>query len=54
MWGPTIEKSIALAMLDTPAWQDGTDLAVETEKGAIAATVTPLPFFDAERKLPRA
>jgi aminomethyltransferase len=54
MWGPTIEKSIALCMLDTPAWQDGTSLTVATDTGAIAATVTPLPFFDAERKLPRA
>jgi len=54
MWGPTIEASIALAMLDTPAWHDGSDLEIQTDGGAIAARVVSLPFFDAERKLPRA
>lgn len=54
MWGPTIEKSIALATLDTPAWHEGTALEIATEAGAMAARVVSLPFFDAERKLPRA
>ncbi len=54
MWGPTIEASIALAMLATPAWQDGTRLTVATVDGEIAAEVVPLPFFDAERALARA
>ncbi|MBT5435492.1 MAG: aminomethyl transferase family protein, partial [Rhodospirillaceae bacterium] len=54
IWGPSIEASIALAMLDSPAWQDGTALTVEAADGSIEATVTPLPFFDAGRKLARA
>ena len=54
MWGPTIEKSIALAMLDAPAWHEGNALEIATESGTIAAQVVSLPFFDAERKLPRA
>ena len=54
MWGPTIEQSIALAMLDTPAWQDGTALTITSDSGDLSATVTPLPFFDAERTLARA
>ena len=54
IWGPSIEASIALAMLDSPAWQDGTALTAEAADGSIEATVTPLPFFDAGRKLARA
>ena len=54
IWGPSIEKSIALAMLTTPAWQIGTALTVETEEGAVAADVVELPFFDRERQLARA
>ncbi len=53
-WGPTIGKSIALAMLDTPAWHEGTALTVETAEGTIPTAVSPLPFFDTERKLARA
>ncbi len=54
IWGPSIEKSIALAMLTTPAGQIGAALTVETEEGAVAAEVVSLPFFDPERKLARA
>lgn len=54
MWGPTIERSIALAMLATPAWHEGTRLTVATAEGEVAAEGVPLPFFDAERKLARA
>jgi aminomethyltransferase len=53
MWGPTIEQSIALAMLDTPAWREGTRLTVATAAGHVGAEVVPLPFFDAERRLAR-
>ena len=54
IWGPSIEKSIALAMLTTPAWQVGNEVTVETETGAVTARVMRLPFFDPERELARA
>jgi len=54
IWGPSVERSIALAMLRTPAWRVGNEVTVETEGGAVRATVTGLPFFDPERKLARA
>ncbi|MBN35822.1 MAG: hypothetical protein CMM46_13820 [Rhodospirillaceae bacterium] len=54
IWGPSIEASIALAMLHTPAWHNGTAVTVTTPSGDVPAVVAPLPFFDPERALARA
>jgi aminomethyltransferase len=54
IWGPTVEQSIALAMLRSPAWRIGTEVTVETGDGAVRGRVVELPFFDPERKLARA
>ena len=54
IWGPSVETSIALAMLDTPAWTIGTPVTVQTPHGPVDAGVSALPFFDPERKLARA
>ena len=54
IWGPSVEASIALAMLETPAWTVGNHVTVDTDEGAVMAEVVALPFFDPQRKLARA
>ncbi|MEM7124143.1 MAG: aminomethyltransferase family protein [Pseudomonadota bacterium] len=54
IWGPSVEASIALAMLVSPACEIGNRVTVETADGACQADVVALPFFDPERKLARA
>jgi len=54
IWGPSVEASIALAMLETPIWHEGTTVTVDTAQGPVPAEVVPLPFFDPERRLARA
>jgi aminomethyltransferase len=48
---PTLEYSIAIAMLDSRAATLGQQLSVLFDDRPVAATVVPMPFFDAERKL---
>jgi aminomethyltransferase len=53
-WGPTIKKMIGLGSVRRDLSSRGTNLSVEwtveVERGAVTATVVPLPFLDLERK----
>jgi glycine cleavage system aminomethyltransferase T len=48
---PTLDASIAIAMLDSAAASPGQRLTVMFSDRPVAATVVPMPFFDADRKL---
>ena len=50
--GPSVKAGIALAMLATPAWHEGS--ALQVGENGLAARSVPLPFFDPERRLARA
>lgn len=50
--GPSVKAGIALAMLATPAWHEGS--ALQVGENRLAARSVPLPFFDPERRLARA
>ena len=53
-WGPTIKKMVGFGSVDKAFEKVGTRLSVEWtvegERGKVAATVVPMPFFDPERK----
>jgi aminomethyltransferase len=53
-WSPLLKKYVALAHLETPHAEPGTELAlemtVEHRRRKAAATVVKTPFFDPERK----
>jgi aminomethyltransferase len=53
-WGPTIKKMVGFGSIDKGLDKPGTRLSVEWtvegERGKVAATVVPMPFFDPERK----
>jgi aminomethyltransferase len=53
-WSPTLKKMIALATVDRPHFQDGTQLQIEVTVEAVRhkvkATVVKTPFFDPKRK----
>jgi len=53
-WSPLLKQYLALAHLRAPHFAPGTavrlELTVEHHRREAAATVTPLPFFDPERK----
>jgi len=53
-WGPTIKKMVGFGSVDKAFEKVGTRLSaewtVEGERGKVAATVVPMPFFDPERK----
>jgi aminomethyltransferase len=51
---PTLNSSIAIAMLDSHAAAPGQSLTVLFDDRPVSATVVPMPFFDAERKLSKA
>ena len=46
---PTLDRSIAMALLDTGASEIGTVVAVETGKMELEAEVVPLPFYKAPK-----
>jgi aminomethyltransferase len=48
---PSLDASIAIAMLDSRAAAPGTRLAVEAGEERVAAQVVPMPFLDPERRL---
>lgn len=53
-WGPTIKKMVGFGSLRTDRSGVGTRVSVEWtvegERGAVGATVVPLPFLDLDRK----
>ena len=53
-FSPTLKKHIALASVDAAFEPTGSQVqlewSVEGRRGKVAATVTPLPFFDPPRK----
>ncbi|HXF56192.1 MAG TPA: aminomethyltransferase family protein [Actinomycetota bacterium] len=53
-WSPLLKRAIALASVAREVAAPGTELAVEwtveARRGAVAARVVPLPFFDPPRK----
>ena len=51
---PSLEASIAIAMLDGRAATPGQLLTVRFGDQPVAAEVVPMPFFDPERKLSKA
>jgi aminomethyltransferase len=48
---PSLEASIAIAMLDRRATTPGQRVTVRLGEKAVAGEVVPMPFFDPERKL---
>ncbi|MEL7484112.1 MAG: glycine cleavage system aminomethyltransferase GcvT [Planctomycetota bacterium] len=46
---PTLDRSIAMAMLNTSHTDIGTKLAIETGKATLEAEVVPLPFYKAPK-----
>ena len=42
---PTLQQSIAMAMVDTTWSNEGTKLLVEIGRGVADATVIPMPFY---------
>ncbi|MDP6986904.1 MAG: glycine cleavage system aminomethyltransferase GcvT [Phycisphaerales bacterium] len=46
-FSPTLEKSIAMAILDIDARPPGTSLEVDLGRAAVSAKTTPLPFYKA-------
>ena len=54
MWSPLLKKMIALASIDTPHSQPGTNLqmeiTIEAVRQKVTAKVVKLPFFSPERK----
>lgn len=54
-WSPTLECGIGYVRLDEPGAWIGRSLSIETSDGGWATgEVVPLPFFDADKRLPRA
>jgi aminomethyltransferase len=52
---PSLEgASIAMAMVKTAVAEIGIRLKVKSARGSVHATVVPMPFFDPERKIPKA
>jgi len=51
---PSLQASIAIAMLDRRATTSGQALTVLFGEQPVAARVTPMPFFDPERTLSKA
>jgi aminomethyltransferase len=53
-WSPLLKRRIALASIQAPFHEIGTELeiehTVEFERRRVAATVVPTPFFDPPRK----
>ena len=53
-WSPTLKKMIALATVDRPHYEAGTELQIEVTVEAVRhkvkATVVKTPFFDPKRK----
>jgi aminomethyltransferase len=53
-WSPLLKKRIALASIQAPFDEQGTELeiehTVEFERRRVSVTVVPTPFFDPERK----
>ena len=53
-WGTTIKKMVGFGSVDAAHAKPGARLvveySVEGERGAVQATVVPLPFLDLERK----
>ena len=53
-WSPLLKRSLALAHLRAPHFEPGTPVQIETtvehQRKRADAVVTPLPFFDPERK----
>lgn len=46
---PTLDRSIAMALLNTSHTEIGTRLAIETGKATLEAEVVPLPFYKAPK-----
>jgi aminomethyltransferase len=51
VFSPSLEASIAIAMVESGVASIGQRLAVAFDNGEVAAEVVPMPFFDPERKL---
>jgi aminomethyltransferase len=50
----TLNRSIAMAMVERSATESGTRLVVRTAAGERAARVVPMPFYDPKKELARA
>ena len=44
---PTLDQSIAMAIVDSDKVDEGRTLSVDLGKQVVSATVTPLPFYKA-------
>ncbi len=54
VYSPRLEKNIGFALLDTAHSSGANPLRVETAEGERNITITKLPFFDPDKKIPRA
>jgi glycine cleavage system aminomethyltransferase T len=52
VYSPRLEKNIGYAWVPMDLSAVGTELVVESEWGARAASVVPMPFIDPEKKIP--
>ena len=48
-FSPTLDKSIAMAVVDVQAREPGTTLSIDLGRTTVAATTTPLPFYKAKK-----
>jgi aminomethyltransferase len=51
---PQFGHALAIAFLETPAAAHGTAVEVLAGENRLSGTVSPMPFFDPERKLSKA
>jgi aminomethyltransferase len=52
IYSPRLKKNIGYCWLPTPLAKPGTRVTVASEWGSRTATVTPLPFFDPQKRIP--
>jgi glycine cleavage system aminomethyltransferase T len=52
-WSPRLERNIGFAWVPGDLAQHGTELHVESARGRVPATVTPLPFVDPNKITPK-
>ena len=54
VYSPRLERNIGFALLDVSRSNESDALRVETPEGVRDITITSLPFFDPDKKIPRA
>jgi glycine cleavage system aminomethyltransferase T len=51
-WSPRLEKNVGYAWVPASHMPAGTQLEIRSSTGPRPATVTPLPFYDAQKRVP--